>query len=121
MIEKEFSDHEDEEEELFQIKAKRKHDDQEDEEEKEETEEDDNDNDEEDEEEDESTSPPARKYANIGLKYDENNNFDQLFRRQAKMSNGNSSIPTTDEFLSIVKKKFDRRKDRVKTLSVDDF
>jgi hypothetical protein len=37
------------------------------------------------------------------------------------MSNGDSSTPTTDEFLSIVKKKFDRRKDRVKTLSVDDF
>ena len=36
------------------------------------------------------------------------------------MSNGHSSKPTTDEFLSIVKKKFDRRKDRVKTLSVDD-
>ena len=37
------------------------------------------------------------------------------------MSNGNSSTPTTDEFLSIVKKKFDRRKDHVKTLSADDF
>ncbi len=37
------------------------------------------------------------------------------------MSNGNSSSSITDEFLSIVKKKFDRRKDRVKTLSVDDF
>jgi hypothetical protein len=43
------------------------------------------------------------------------------YRRHAKMSNGNSSTPTTDEFLSIVKKKFDQRKDRVKTLSVDDF
>jgi len=37
------------------------------------------------------------------------------------MNNGDSSTPTTDEFLSIVKKKFDLRKDRVKTLSVDDF
>ena len=26
-----------------------------------------------------------------------------------------------EEFLSVVKKKFDRRKDRVKTLSMDDF
>ncbi len=55
------------------------------------------------------------------LRNDENTNFNELFRRHAKMSNGNSSTPTTDEFLSIVKKKFDRRKDRVKTLSVDDF
>lgn len=37
------------------------------------------------------------------------------------MSNGYSSTSTPDEFLSIVKKKFDRKKDRVKTLSVDDF
>ena len=37
------------------------------------------------------------------------------------MSNGHSSTPNTDEFLSIVKKKFDQKKDRVKTLSVDDF
>jgi hypothetical protein len=28
---------------------------------------------------------------------------------------------TGKEFLSVVKKKFDRRKDRVKTLSADDF
>jgi hypothetical protein len=40
MIEKEFSDNEDEEEELFQIKAKRKHDDVEEDQEEEENEED---------------------------------------------------------------------------------
>ncbi|CAF2941177.1 unnamed protein product [Rotaria sp. Silwood2] len=98
MIEKEFSDNEDEEEELFQIKTKRKHDDLDEEQEEQEEEEDEDI----DEEEDASTSPPVKK-------------------RQAKMTNGDSSTPTTDEFLSIVKKKFDRRKDRVKTLSADDF
>ncbi|CAF1666100.1 unnamed protein product [Rotaria magnacalcarata] len=114
MIEKEFSDNdeEEEEEELFQIKAKRKHDDIDGEQEQQEDEDDADDDDvaaaaagdevETDEEEDSLTSPPAKK-------------------RQAKMGNGGSSNSTKNEFLSIVKKKFDCQKDRVKTMSVDDF
>jgi hypothetical protein len=45
----------------------------------------------------------------------------QRSRRHAKMNNRNSSTSTTEEYLSIVKPKSDRLKDRVKTLSVDDF
>ena len=118
MIEKELSDHdEDDEEELFQIKGKRKHDDVEEDEEEQEQEQEEDDED----SEDESTKPPAKKWGLICWFIGRNNGFDLLFRRQAKMSNGNSSTPTNDEFLSSVKEKFDRRKDRVKTLSVDDF
>jgi hypothetical protein len=62
MIEKEFSDHEDEDEELFQIKGKRKHDDVDDEEDQEEqNEEIEEEEDEDDDEEDISTKPPAKK------------------------------------------------------------
>ncbi|CAF1407386.1 unnamed protein product, partial [Adineta steineri] len=112
MMEKDLSDNEEEQEELFQIKTKRKHDeieenqeeeeqDDEEEDEMEQEEEDDTDEDD-DDDEDVLPSPPKKK-------------------RHAKMSNGKSSTSNADEFLSIVKKKFDRRKDRVKDLSVDDF
>ncbi|CAF1351240.1 unnamed protein product [Adineta ricciae] len=102
MIDKEISDNDDEEEELFQIKSKRKHDEIDDEQEEEEEENESEEEDGDDDDDDIPTTPPAKK-------------------RKAKMSNGDSSKPTADEFLSIVKKKFDRRKDQVKTLSVDDF
>ncbi|CAF1453673.1 unnamed protein product [Adineta steineri] len=112
MMEKDLSDNEEEQEELFQIKTKRKHDeieenqeeeeqDDEEEDEMEQEEEDDTDEDDEDDDEDVLPSPPKKK-------------------RHAKMSNGKSSTSNADEFLSIVKKKFDRRKDRVKDLMVED-
>jgi hypothetical protein len=44
-----------------------------------------------------------------------------FLRRRAQAMKSDRPSATADEFLSIVKKKFDRRKDRVKTLSVDDF
>ena len=95
MMEKELSDDEDE---LFQIKSKRKREDEDEEEEEKEAE--------------EETRPPAKKCVELFVSSVSSSG---MFRRSAKKtSNGG-------EFLSIVKKKFDRRKDRVKTLSVEDF